>query len=146
MKTFVCSICGHIEFDMAPEKCPVCGAPKTSFSEKSDAIHKPGEPVNFSEPEKKHIPKIVIVKKCGLIPEGCIDAHVRVGEIEHLMLAEHYINFIDFYIDRKYISRVYLTPGKMHPAAALHLKADSGVFGAIEHCNLHGYWMSESVI
>lgn len=28
---FVCSVCGYPALDAAPENCPVCGAPKTSF-------------------------------------------------------------------------------------------------------------------
>lgn len=146
MKTFVCNVCGHIEFNEAPVHCPICAAPKTSFEDKPNIIHKPGEPTNFSEPEKKHIPKIVIVKTCGLIPQGCFDAHVKVGEAEHPMLKEHYITFIDFYLDSKYLARVYLTPERLHPAAALHINTGSGTLMAVEHCNIHGYWSSETKI
>jgi superoxide reductase len=146
MKTFVCKVCGHIEFNEITANCPVCGAPITSFEDKPDLIHKPGEATNFTEPEKKHIPKIVLVKTCGLIPEGCFDVHVKVGEIEHPMLKEHYIRFIDFYLDQKYLSRVYLTPERLHPAAALHIKAGTGLFTAVEHCNIHGYWKAETTL
>ena len=146
MKTYVCKACGHIEFNEAPARCPVCGAPQTSFEEKPDIIHRAGETKIQGEPEKKHIPSILIVKTCGLIPQGCMDAHVKVGEIEHPMLPEHYITFIDFYIDNKYLSRVYLTPERLHPAAALHLKVNAGMLTAIEHCNIHGYWMSETAL
>ncbi len=144
MKTFVCKVCGHVEFGEAPMNCPVCGVPKQNFEEKPDIIHKPGEAETQGESERKHIPSIVVVKTCGLIPQGCMDVHVKVGEIEHPMLKEHYIIFIDFYLDKKYLSRVYLTPERLHPAAALHLKANVGVLTAVEHCNVHGYWMSEA--
>jgi desulfoferrodoxin (superoxide reductase-like protein) len=60
------------------------------------------------------------------------------------MLKEHYITFIDLYVDKKYLSRVYLTPERLHPAAAWHIKVTSGTLAAVEHCNLHGYWMSEA--
>ncbi|MFH1736794.1 MAG: rubredoxin-like domain-containing protein, partial [Actinomycetota bacterium] len=30
---FVCSYCGHVQTKEAPEKCPVCGAPKSQFKE-----------------------------------------------------------------------------------------------------------------
>lgn len=145
MKTFVCKSCGHIAFNEAPGNCPVCGAPKTSFEDKPDIIHKPGS-TTLGEPEKKHIPSILIVRTCGLIPQGCQDVHVKVGEIEHPMLKEHYITFIDFYIDKKYLSRVMLTPENLHPAAALHLKVATGTLTAIERCNVHGYWMSEAAL
>ena len=145
MKGYVCQVCGFISIEVsAPEKCPVCGAPKASFQEKQDAIKSSQDVNNLTEPEKKHIPVITIVKKCGLIPEGCQDAHVRVGQIQHPMTPEHAIVHIDFYIDNEFISRVILTPGKLNPAAALHLKATSGKLTVIEHCNLHGDWINQA--
>ncbi len=144
MKGFVCKVCGFISIDgSAPDKCPVCGASKTSFEEKQDAIKTPKDVNNPSELEKKHVPVITVVKKCGLIPEGCQDVHVKMGQIQHPMLPEHYIMSIDFYIDNQFISRVQLTPDKLNPAAALHMKAQSGKLTVIEHCNLHGSWIKE---
>lgn len=144
MKGYVCKVCAFISIDgTAPDKCPVCGAPKTAFAEKDDAIKEPKDANNLSELEKKHIPVITVVKKCGLIPEGCVDVHVKMGEIQHPMQAEHYITHIDFYIDNKFIARVHLTPEKLNPAAALHLKASSGKLSVIELCNLHGAWIKE---
>ena len=36
MKAFVCRVCGYVHFgDEAPEKCPVCGAPKDKFVEQA---------------------------------------------------------------------------------------------------------------
>lgn len=146
MKTFVCKVCGHIEFNEAPLNCPVCGVPQNNFEEKPDIIHKPGETKTQGESEKKHIPAITIVRICGLIPQGCMDVHVKVGEIEHPMLKEHFITFIDFYLNHTYLARVELSPERLHPAAALHLKADQGILSAVEHCNLHGYWMAEATL
>ncbi len=144
MKGFVCKVCGFISINgKAPENCPVCHAPKTAFQEKEDAIKTPQDPNNLTELEKKHIPVITIVKKCGLIPEGCQDVHAKIGEIQHPMQPEHYIVHIDFYIDNEFISRMILTPDKLNPAAALHLKAKSGKLAAIELCNLHGPWIKE---
>jgi desulfoferrodoxin (superoxide reductase-like protein) len=60
------------------------------------------------------------------------------------MLAEHYITIIDFYLDQSFLARVHLTPLRLNPAAALHLKAESGKLAVIEHCNLHGAWISET--
>jgi len=145
MKGYVCKVCGFISIDgSAPDKCPVCGAPKTSFEEREDAIKTPKDVNNLTELEKKHVPVITLVKKCGLIPEGCQDVHVRMGQIQHPMQPEHYIVHIDFYIDKKFISRVILTPDKLNPAAALHLKATSGKLTVIELCNIHGAWTQET--
>lgn len=141
MKGFVCKVCGFISINgSAPEKCPVCGAPKTSFAEKEGAIRTSQDEANLSE---KHTPVITVAKKCGLITQGCQDARVKVGEVQHPMLSEHYIMHIDFYIDNEFISRVMLTPDKLNPAVSLHLKAESGKLTAIELCNLHGAWIEE---
>ena len=33
-KKFICTVCGYIhEGDEAPEKCPLCGAPRNKFKE-----------------------------------------------------------------------------------------------------------------
>lgn len=145
MKAFVCGVCGFISLDgTAPEKCPVCGAPKKAFSEKEEAIVTPSSATEKVEANKKHIPALLVKKQCGLIPDGCTDVHVKIGEIVHPMLPEHYIMRIDFYIDRQFVSRVQLSPGKINPAACFHLKVSSGKISAVGTCNLHGSWLSET--
>lgn len=140
MKGFVCRVCGFISINgRAPEKCPVCGAPKTSFDEKEGAIKTSKDEAPLSE---KHIP-VITMEKCGLISEGCQDARVKVGESRHPMLTEHYIGIIDFYLDNDFLARLHLTPEKLNPAGALHLKAESGKLSAIARCNVHGAWIKE---
>ena len=147
MKIMECKVCGHIEFGEAPEKCMVCRAQGSAFEEKPDAIKQPANPAELTEAEKKHIPKIVIVKECGLIPDGsCTDVHVRVGEIEHVMQNEHFVRYIDYYLNKTFISRVWLSPETCHAAAGLHVNASQGTITAIENCNLHGTWMAEADI
>jgi len=132
MKGLVCKICKYIAINgTAPDKCPVCGAPKTAFEEKDDAIKTPADAGNLTDLEKKHIPVITE------------DAHIKVGEIQHPMLPEHYINHIDVYIDKEFVSRIMLTPEKLNPAAALHIKAEVGKLAAIALCNIHGAWIKE---
>jgi len=147
MKTFVCKVCGHVAFNNAPDKCPVCMAPKTEFVEDAAAIKKPANPAALSDGDKKHIPKIVIARECGLIPGGgCLDIHVKVGEIEHVMEEKHYIRFIDYYVDYKFVARIEFAPTGCHPAGALHLKAVKGKLTAIENCNVHGNWLGEATL
>lgn len=147
IKTYVCKVCGHINFDEAPVRCPVCEAPIENFEYKEDAIKRPADINNLSEAEKKHIPLVTIKKECTLISDGCTDVYVRVGEIEHVMESEHYITFIDFYIDGKYIARLNLTPRYLHPATVLHLNlANKKKLTVIENCNIHGHWMTEVTI
>jgi superoxide reductase len=144
MKGFVCGVCGFVSIDgSAPEKCPVCGAVKTVFQEKEDALKTAADIATKGESEKKHVPAISIEKKCSLYPDGCISVTVKVGEIPHPMLAEHHIRWIDLYVDRKFVSRVHLTPVTMYASAGWHLKIAGGKIAAIEACNLHGAWFNE---
>ena len=145
MSMFVCSNCGHIEFDEAPETCLVCRAAKSAFEQNADAIKQPADPNALTDAEKKHIPKISL-QDCGLTPGACKNVNVRVGDIEHVMQAAHYIRYVDFYLDRAFVSRVWLSPEVCHPAATLHLNADSGTVTVVENCNLHGNWAAETTI
>lgn len=144
MKGYVCKVCRFISIDgSAPEKCPVCGAPKASFEEKLDAIKLPQDQKNLSELEKKHIPVITVVKTCALIPEGCQDVHFKLGQVQHPMVAEHFILHIDVYVDNIFVSRIILTPETLNPAAALHMKVTSGKLIVVALCNLHGAWIKD---
>lgn len=144
---FECQTCGHVEFDKAPALCLVCRSKTEAFRENAAAIKQPADPSSLNESEKKHVPVIVVVKECGLLPDsGCTDVHVKVGGIPHVMTAEHHIRCIDLYLDHVFLSRVWLSPEKMHAAAGWHLNAGSGLLTAVENCNIHGNWMSETAI
>lgn len=141
MQASVCTECGFVALcDEDKTTCPVCGA--TSFEVQDSAVFKAGDKTDFAEGEKKHIPAITVVDKCGLI-EGCTDIHVAVGEVTHPMTAEHSIQNVDFYIDDKYVARAQFQHEKINPAAALHLKEKKGKLTVIERCNLHGAWINE---
>ena len=52
MKKFVCSICGYVhEGPEAPEKCPVCGAPKEKFLEQKEGA------LNFADEHRIGVAK-----------------------------------------------------------------------------------------
>ena len=141
MKAFVCNACGFNSIDgTKPEKCPVCG--NTVFNEIENAINEPQDENNLTELEKKHTPVIKVAKECGLIPEGCQDAHVRIGEILHPREEDHYIVFVDFYWDKKWIARMHLSHN-VNPAGAVHLLQGSGKLSVVELCNKHGAWIKE---
>ena len=145
MKLFECTNCGHIELDEAPDMCLVCH--NKQFNENADAIKHWADPNAPTDAERKHTPQIVVVKDCGLIKEAdCTDVHARVGEILHPMDPDHYIQYIDYYLDHAFISRVWLSPESCFPAAGLHLNATAGKITAIEHCNVHGIWLAETQI
>ena len=142
MNVFICQMCGHIEFKDAPGNCPVCGAPKDQFKQNDNIFKESRE--KSPEAESKHIPAIEVNKTCGLIPEeGCTDVIVRIGSTLHPMKEEHYIQFIECYVDEKYVGQAKLTPWT-NPAACFHLKAEGSSVTIVENCNIHGYWMAEA--
>ena len=142
MTLFVCGGCGYITVGEAPESCPVCGAPKSKFT-RNDNVFKDAEEKS-KEGAVKHIPTIAISKDCGMVPENdCIDVLVRVGEVLHPMLPEHYIQWIDCYVDGKFAARAMLTAA-MNPAVIFHLKNVPGKVQVVQYCNLHGHWMAEA--
>jgi len=144
MDTFVCGKCGFIAFGSAPEICPVCGAKKEAFALDNTAIKRPADAKNLNELEKKHIPQIKIIRACGLVGRGCVDANIKIGEVLHPMETKHYIMYMDIYLDKDFIARYHLTPEKLNPALGIHLKADSGKLLILENCNLHGRWITET--
>jgi len=143
MDTFVCGKCGYVAFSQAPDNCPVCGAKKEAFELDNSAIKKPVDPKNLTELEKKHIPLIKISKTCGLVGPGCADAHIKVGEVLHVMEEKHYIMYIDVYLDSAFIARYHITADKLNPVLGIHLKAAAGKLLALENCNIHGRWIAE---
>ena len=144
MDTFICGKCGYLAFGQAPDVCPVCGAPKQAFELDNSAIKKPVDLNNLTELEKKHIPLIKINRQCGLAGPGCLDVHIKIGDILHVMEAKHYIMYIDVYLDRKFIARYHLTPDTLNPILGIHLKVAVGQLLALENCNLHGRWIAEA--
>ncbi len=138
-KIYVCQVCGHIEFGAAPETCPVCWAEKEKFENNDNAIHSAAH-----EGNEKHVPVLAKSDTCGLIPDVCKDLHVKVGSVPHPMEADHFIEWIDVYLDHVFISRAQLTPAALQAAVGLHLKKDQqGTITAIGHCNKHGYWTAD---
>lgn len=143
MDNFVCGKCGYLAFAQAPETCPVCGAAKEAFKLTRDAIKQPIDPNNLSDLEKKHIPAIKMNKQCGLVGPGCVDAHIKIGDMLHVMEAKHYIMYIDIYLDRAFVARYHLSPEKLNPVLGIHLKVSGGKLLALENCNIHGRWVTE---
>lgn len=144
MKTYVCQVCGHIAFDQAPVDCPVCKMPIENFENVPDAIKKPLDPENLTEGERMHMPLIKIGRECNAVSlNRCIDVQIKVGAIEHEMTSEHFINFIDIYLDRKYIMRGMLTPKRSYPLISVCLNVTSGSLSAISNCSVHGSWRTK---
>ncbi len=64
---------------------------------------------------------------------------VKVGSVEHPMLPEHYIQWIEVHTEDK-IYRKHLKPGQKPEAT---FKLDEKFVMAREYCNLHGLWKKQ---
>ncbi|MBN2535356.1 MAG: hypothetical protein JXB88_20935 [Spirochaetales bacterium] len=138
-KLFVCNVCGHIEFNHIPEKCPVCGASKVNFRENPDAII-PSE----KEGKEKHVPVITVTAACGMI-DDCRDIHIKIGSTTHPMQQDHWIVWIDIYVNNNYTSRYTMLPDSMQPAVSIHVKKSvTGKLTVVHFCNKHGRWIANA--
>ena len=138
-KALVCSVCGYIHLkDTAPEKCPVCGATAKAFGLKDDALRTKEDIVTTGESHKKHLPVISI----NNVNENVQEIKVKVGELEHPMIPEHYITNIMFYADNEYVGGIALTHN-LKPEGSVSLNAKGKKISVIEHCNIHGDWITE---
>lgn len=113
-----CAICGNIVEVVHPAggQLVCCGQPMNLLAENSqDAAL------------EKHVP---VVEK---VDGGYL---VTVGSVEHPMLPEHYIEWIELITPQK-VMRQHLTPGSKPQALFL---TDATEVTAREYCNLHGLW------
>jgi superoxide reductase len=139
-KLYSCANCEHIEFVKAPAACPVCHG--TSFKAADGTIMSAEK-----EGKEKHVPVVTATNACGLIPGDCKDVLIKVGSVPHPMQEDHWIMWIDTYLNNKFAERCILAPESLQAAAVIHFKMDAkGTVTVIEHCNKHGSWMAKAEI
>lgn len=123
MKFLKCAVCGNIVEMVEDKGVPVmcCGKAMEELS------------ANTSDGAlEKHVPVAEVV-------DGVL--HVKVGSMEHPMLAEHYITFIAIEAG-DVVSRKSLKPGEK-PEATFALGEYKGKVNVYEYCNLHGLWKTD---
>ncbi len=115
-------------------KCNECGAMHQALHDGAGDPVCCGKPMirikdNFIEAsEEKHIP---VIKK---IDEKKIE--VSIGAVEHPMIDEHYIEWIEVRDGIK-ITKKFLSPGDK-PMATFNVFSDN--FEVRAYCNIHGLW------
>lgn len=118
---YKCSLCGNV-VEVVEEhggELVCCGQKMQNLTENTVGASK-----------EKHVP---------VIEETLNGYIVKVGELEHPMLAEHYIEFVELTVDGN-IHKKYLNPGDK---PEFEFKVNKGKkVSAREYCNLHGLWKS----
>ena len=121
-KIYKCERCGNIVevLHEGPGALVCCGVEMALMDENSvDAAN------------EKHVP-IIEKTENGII--------VKVGEVDHPMADEHYIEWIEV-INGDYSQKKYLNPGEK-PQAGFYVPFNENLV-AKSYCNLHGLWKSK---
>ena len=114
-------------------RCPVCGNIVEVLNAGTGELVCCGKPMilikenTTDAAQEKHVP---VVEKTS---NGY---HVRVGRVEHPMLNEHYIQWIEL-LTPKSVLRCELKPGCKPEATFI---TNEECLCAREYCNLHGLW------
>lgn len=117
-------------------RCKHCGAIVEVINPAGGTLYCCGEPMELltentvDAAKEKHVP---VVEKV----EG--GYKVKVGEVEHPMLDNHYIGWVEL-LGEDTVQRRYLKPGEK-PETVFYTK-EEGV-KAREYCNLHGHWSTK---
>ncbi len=123
MKFFRCRKCGNFFMQIKDSKVPAfcCGEAMEELV--------PGATDGAFE---KHVPAVTV--------EGNT-VKVQVGEVEHPMMEEHFIQFIA--LETTSGAQIkYLKPGEK-PVAEFVLAGSEKAVAVYEYCNLHGLWVKE---
>ncbi|MBI5208273.1 MAG: hypothetical protein HY934_10880 [Candidatus Firestonebacteria bacterium] len=93
---------------------------------------------NPSEEEKKHSPVVNI--NWDNLDKGDVTISVQVGETLHPMEKDHYIKYIEVYVNYQLVQKITLTPSSK-PIIEFKTKIFGGehIVARIE-CNKHGIW------
>ena len=123
MKFYRCETCGNIITKLNDSGVPVvcCGKPMTELV-----------PGSVDAAVEKHVPAVTV--------DGS-KVTVQVGEVEHPMLEEHFIQFIVLETEGGFQKKT-LKPGDKPVAEFIVADGDKPV-AAYEYCNLHGLWVKE---
>lgn len=114
-------------------KCEICGNIVEILHRGGGTLHCCGKPMRLFTDNtvdaavEKHLPVL------ENIDGGVI---VKIGEVEHPMVDEHHIEWIEVHTANK-VYRKYLKAGEKPEAI---FKVDEDVLFAREYCNLHGLW------
>lgn len=117
-------------------RCPICGNVVEVVNAGAGQLVCCGKPMMLLEEnttdaaQEKHVP---VVEKI----EG--GYRVKVGSVEHPMLEEHYIQWIELLTPTSVLRRE-LKPDDKPEATFL---TDEKEVSAREYCNLHGLWKGE---
>ena len=119
-KFFICKHCGNIIAKVNDSGVPVvcCGEPMSEIV-----------PGTTDAAVEKHVPEYTV-------EDGVVK--VKVGSVEHPMIAEHYIQWIS--LQTKQGNQIKVLTPEDKPEACFALCCDDEVEAVYAYCNLHSLW------
>ena len=114
-------------------RCPVCGNIVEVLNPGVGDLVCCGKPMILL---KENTTDAALEKHVPVVEKTTNGYHVRVGSVEHPMLNEHYIQWIEL-LTPKSVLRCELKPG-CKPEATFFTNEEC--LCAREYCNLHGLW------
>ena len=123
---YKCNICGNIVevLDVGAGQLICCNQPMELLEEK-----------NKEEGLEKHLP--VIEELPANVCQGKDGVKIKVGEVEHPMEENHYIEWIEIIPADNKRGKKFLKPGDK-PEVEFYTRKE--VIGARAYCNIHGLW------
>lgn len=120
LKFYICETCGNIVTHLRDSGVPIvcCG----------DEMQELVAGLNDGAAEK-HVPVITVAGNV---------VTVKIGEVAHPMLEEHYIQWI--VLETKEGTQTKHLEAGMKPEAVFALSAGDEVIAAYEFCNIHSLW------
>lgn len=96
--------------------------------------------------EQKHVP--AVNAPSSVKPGAWFDVNIKVGFVqEHPSTEGHWITMIKLLVDGKDVAMTdFKSGGISAPYASFRIRLDkSSTIEAVEHCNIHGTWISQPV-
>ncbi len=110
-----------------------------------ETINRVKDPNNKTHTERVHAPQIIFPSQVK--PGVATILSAKVGEQLHVMTPDHYIMWIEVYLDEELVVRLELTPRAPQPVLTIPLTLTSNAtLKILERCNLHGIWESSQSI
>ena len=122
-------------------KCNICGNIVEVLHIGAGELVCCGEPMKLQEENvidgvgEKHVP--VVEEMPANVCQGKDGVKIKIGEIEHPMDKEHYIEWIEIITSDGRRGKKFLQPGEK-PEVEFHTRIK--VVGARAYCNVHGLW------
>ena len=116
-------------------KCEVCGNMVEVINEGIGELICCNKPMQLL---KEHTEDKGLEKHVPVIKEEKGKVIVEIGDIEHPMTQEHYIQWIELTVDGKSCKK-FLKPNDK-PRAEFNVTDRYKIISAREYCNIHGLW------